>query len=247
MALRGIQVLLIAAVVWAFVGCTQTSRVDDNLTTSSLTQTRKAVAVMRVGAASPACVNVAVLLGVREGQGFRRHQGITAMNVRSLTEPAVAEVELDPGEYHVLAYRCQTAKGTKTLQDSADPGTYHASYASFVLQPGEIVNVGYLHVNASRVGRSSFGRPVESYIDVTDWPLADIERFKAKRPQIYAQMKTRLMTVTPNEQGPPTAQDCAKLKALQAEGKVAQLPPECAQAASAKRVPATVAKLGGKL
>ena len=75
MALRGIQVLLIAAVVWTFAGCTQTSRVDDNLTTSSLTQTRKAVAVMRVGAASPACVNVAVLLGVREGQGFRRHQG----------------------------------------------------------------------------------------------------------------------------------------------------------------------------
>ena len=30
------------------------------------------------------------------------------MNVRSLTEPAVAEVELDPGEYHVLAYRCQS-------------------------------------------------------------------------------------------------------------------------------------------
>ena len=46
-------------------GCTQTSRVDDSLSTASLAQTRKAVAVMRVGAASPTCVNVAVLLGVR--------------------------------------------------------------------------------------------------------------------------------------------------------------------------------------
>ena len=63
---------------------------------------------MRVGAASPYCVNVAVLLGVREGEGFRRHQGITVMNVRSLVEPAVAEIELDPGEYHIVAYRCQT-------------------------------------------------------------------------------------------------------------------------------------------
>ena len=225
-------------------GCAQTSQVDGNLTTESLAQTKRAVAVMRVGAASPACVNVAVLLGVREGDGFRRHQGITVANVRSLAEPAVAEVELDPGEYHVIAYRCQSAKGIKTLHDSADPGTYRTSYASFVLHSGEVVNVGYLHVNASRVGRSSFGRPVETYIDVTDWPLAELDRFKAKRPHIYAQMTTRLMTVTP-EQGPPTSQECARLKALKAEGKVQQLPDECLGPASAKRPPAAVAKSGG--
>ena len=71
---------------------------------------------------------MAVLLGVRDGEGFRRHQGITVMNVRSLTEPAVAEVELDPGEYHVLAYRCQTAKGVKTVHAGADmPGVYRTS------------------------------------------------------------------------------------------------------------------------
>src|SRR4029079_17846405 len=103
-------------------GCTQTSRVDDNLSTASLQQTRKAVAVMRVGAASPSCVNVAVLLGVREGEGYRRHQGITVVNVRSITEPAVAEVELDPGEYHVLAYRCQSAHSIKTLGDDDGSG-----------------------------------------------------------------------------------------------------------------------------
>ena len=114
-------------------GCTQTSRVDDNLSTASLNQTKKAVAVMRVGAASPSCINVAVLLGVREGEGFRRHQGLTVMNVRSLTEPAVAEVELDPGEYHVIAYRCQTAKGDQDGGRRADPGTYRTSYASFIV------------------------------------------------------------------------------------------------------------------
>jgi hypothetical protein len=98
--------MAIAAGMLLLAGCTQTSRVDDNLSTQALAQTKKAVAVMRVGAASPSCINVAVLLGVREGDGYRRHQGITVANVRSITEPAVAEVELDPGEYHVLAYRC---------------------------------------------------------------------------------------------------------------------------------------------
>jgi hypothetical protein len=62
---------------------------------------------------------------------------------------------------------------------------------------------------------------------VTDWPLAELERYKAKRPHIYAQMKTRLMTVTPRAR-PPTSQECARLRALRAEGKVQQLPPECA-------------------
>jgi hypothetical protein len=86
---------------------------------------------------------------------------------------------------------------------------------------------------------------VEAYIDVTDWPLAELDRFKAKRPHIYAQMTTRLMQVT--DQGPAvaTGQDCARLKALKAEGKVQQLPPECAQAAATKRAPAAVAKQGG--
>ena len=227
--------------------CTQTSRVDGELSTASLTQTRKAVAIMRVGAASPSCINVAVLLGVREGDAFRRHQGITVMNVRSLTEPAVAEVELDPGEYHVLAYRCQTAKGIKTVDDAADPGTYRTSFASFRLEPGEVVNVGYLHVEAWRHGRNTFGRPTRMEIDVTDWPLAELDRFKARRPHLFAQMKTRLMTVTPPGQGPPTSQECARLKALKAEGKVQELPPECARPAATRRTTGTVAKSGGTL
>jgi len=224
------------------VGCTQTSRVDDALTTSSLTQSKKAVAIMRVGSASAACVNVAVLLGVREGAGFRRHQGITVMNVRSLTEPAVAEVELDAGEYHVLAYRCQTRAKLHTVSDTDGGQLYRTSYASFRLEPGEVVNLGYLHVGVWRHGRNAISRPLEVDIDVTDWPLVELERFKAKRPHIYAQMKTRLMAVAARQQGPPTSQDCARLKALKAEGKVQRLPDECAAPAAARRGAGTVAK-----
>jgi hypothetical protein len=228
------------------VGCTQTSRVDGDLSTASLMQTRKAVAVMRVGAASPQCVNVAVLLGVREGEGFRRHQGITVANVRSLTEPAVAEVELDPGEYHVIAYRCQSPNSIKTVHDSDGGQLYRTSYASFVLQPGEVVNVGYLHFGAWRDGLSAFGRPVEVEVRVTDWPLNELDRFKAKRPHVFAQMTTRLMKVTPNGPAEPGAADCARFKELQAQGKVQQLPPACLPAASRRKVGA-VAKSDASL
>jgi hypothetical protein len=216
-------------------GCTQTTRVDDNLSTAALAQTRKAVAVMRVGAASSSCINVAVLLGVRDGDGYRRHQGVTVANVRSLTEPAVAEVELEPGEYHVLAYRCQSARGVKTVDDSAGGQLYRTSFASFALQAGEVVNVGYLHVGAARVGRNAFGRPVEVDIEVTDWPLAELDLYKARRPHVYAQMTTRLMTVRPPGPGQPGPQDCVRLKALLAEGKVQRLPAQCQPAPAAAR------------
>jgi hypothetical protein len=245
MTWRGVGHGLIAGVACLLTaGCAQTSRVDDNLSTAALVETRKAVAVMRVGAASPYCINVAVLLGVREGEAFRRHKGVTVMNVRSLVEPAVAEIELDPGEYHIVAYRCQTKGGIKTVSAAAEPGTYATSFANFRLEPGEVVNVGYLHVEAWRQGRNTFGRPTLMDVDVTDWPLSELERYKAKRPHIYAQMKARLMTVTPQGQGPPTSQDCARLKALKAEGKVQELPPECARP-GAKRAAAAVAKQGG--
>lgn len=248
MAGWGVRHRLSAAICCLLLaGCTQTSRVDDGLTTASLAQSRKAVAVMRVGAASPTCVNVAVLLGVRDGEGYRRHRGITVANVRSITEPAVAEIELDPGEYHVLAYRCQAANGNvKTVDDNAGGQLYRTSFASFTLQAGEIVNVGYLRLVAWRHGHNMFGRPVEMDIEITDWPLAELDRFKAKRPHIYAQMTTRLMRAMPKESGEPGPQDCARLKALQAEGKVQQLPSACL-AATAKRKTGAVANSGAAL
>jgi hypothetical protein len=128
----------LAAASILFAGCTQTSRVDDNLSIASLAQAKRAVAVMRVGAASPQCINVAVLLGVRDG-------------------------------------------------------------------------------------------------DVTDWPLADLDRFKSRRPHIYAQMTTRLMTLAPRGPSQAGPGDCARLMALKAEGKVQRLPPECLPGPAAKR------------
>jgi hypothetical protein len=63
-------------------------------------------------------------------------------------------------------------------------------------------------------------------------------------------MTTRLMQVTPVN-GEPTREDCARLAALKAQGKVQQLPPACLKPAQTpppgQRVPAAVAKTGGSL
>jgi hypothetical protein len=148
----------------------------------------------------------------------------------------------------VLAYRCQGASGNvKTVDDNAGGQLYRTSYASFTLQAGEIVNVGYLHLHAWRHGHNTFGRPVEMDIEITDWPLAELDRFKAKRPQIYAQMTTRLMKV-PRQPGELGLQECARLKALLAEGKVQQLPSACLPApATAKRKTGAVANSAASL
>ena len=111
------------------------------------------------------------------------------------------------------------------------------------MQAGEIVNVGYLRLVAWRHGQNAFGRPVEMEIEITDWPLAELDRFKTKRPQIYAEMTTRLRTVTPQGPAESGPQECARLKALLAEGKVQQLPAACqAPPATAKRKTGAVAK-----
>ena len=248
MAWRGVWHGSIGAMAGMLVaGCTQTSRVDDNLSTASLAETKKAVAVMRVGAASPSCINVAVLLGVREGEGFRRHQGITVMNVRSLVEPAVAEVELDPGEYHVACLSLPDRKGgIKTVADGAGRApTAPAMRASRCRPARSSTSATCTSTPGARAARRSAGR-CEVDVEVTDWPLAELDRFKAKRPHIYAQMKTRLMTVTPQGQG---AADEPGVRAAQGaarpRARCSSCRPNVPAPAAAKRTAAAVAKSGG--
>jgi hypothetical protein len=234
LGLRAATLVVVACAGW-IAGCAQTSRVGDDATSAKLAATNKAVALMRIGSASPECHNVAVLLGRREGEGFRRHQAMTVLNVRSLTEVPVAELELDAGEYHVIGYSCHTQKGPQMITDSAGGALFRTSYAHFRLEPGEVVNLGYFHFGASKTGRSVFGRPVKTDVDVGDWPLAEIERFKAKRPAVFAQMKTRLMTVgdalpTPNVQ----RDQCETWRRLQADGKAQGIPAACVNAEKPK-------------
>ena len=226
----------------ALPACMQTSRVGDDVTTAGLSQSQKAVAIMRIGSASPTCLHAAVLMGQKEGDGYRAKQVVSVANLRSVTESAVSEVELEPGEYHVVAYSCVQQNGPSVVgEKSSSAQIYRSSLASFTVAAGEIVNVGYLHLEASHVGRNAFGRPVRTDVDITDWPLPELERYKAKRPGIFAQMRTRLMSVTPKAGAGPSDDDCTRLQALQSEGKVQALPARCTGAAQPPQ-PATSRK-----
>lgn len=224
-------------------GCVATSKVSDDISTQSLVASNKSVVVMRLTGAGPKCQHVSVLLGVRQAEGYRGMRALTVASVRSVTEPPVAEAELEPGEYHLLAYKCVYKNNAAvTVGDKADTmNLYRTAFARFTLKSGEIVNVGSLHFNAHRVGLSAFGRPLRQDVAVTDWPLADLDQFKTKRPAIYAQMVTRLMQVTLDGET-PTAVDCARLAALKAERKIESLPPECGKPA---RMPPKAARAPG--
>jgi hypothetical protein len=221
------HIFMVSLLPLALTGCGGTSRVDANITPAQLKTDNKAVAIMRIGSASPTCINVAVLLGRPEGAGYRRTKAINVTNVHSILEPAVAETELEAGEYHIIGYGCAKAKGVAVVAEKADGTLYAMSFASFKVEPGEIVNVGYLQFNVSHVGRNAIGRPIDIQVGVIDWPLNELERFKQKRPGLFAKMTTRLMTVTDRGPHTPTSDECGRLKALKAEGKVQSLPATC--------------------
>ena len=207
--------------------CGGTSRVGDELTATSLSQSRKAVALIKLGAADPMCSALQAGIGVRQGDHYKIVE--TARIQRSAKDTLVAELELGAGEYHVVSYTCNRPRGAIHLADSLGGGVFRKSYASFSLAPGEILNVGYLQLVPMASTQVAYTRVLAVRLAVTDWPLAELERFKRQRPGLYGQMKTRLMTVPRVD--PPTMQQvqarCAELRRLQAEGKLQNLPPMC--------------------
>jgi hypothetical protein len=218
---------VVLAVAALTAGCGGTSRVADELTATSLSQSKKAVALIKLGAADPLCTVLSAGIGVREGSDFRLVQ---TARIERQDGVAVAELELGSGEYHVVSYSCIRRGGSVLLAEPAGGGLYKKSYATFSLAPGEILNVGYLHlVPMASTPISASYRVLHVHLAVTDWPVAELDRFKQQRPRLYSQMRTRLMTVHKIE--PPTVAQiqarCAEMRRLQAEGKLQNLPALC--------------------
>ncbi len=122
-----------ALMLW---GCAQTTQISEDLTGDRLQRAGKSVAVMRIGAASATCEHVAVLLGVRDGPGFRPSTWLKVYNVKSLSEPAVAEAVLAPGEYHLVAYQCASGKSVKGVDAKADAKSYGQELCAFLGRTG---------------------------------------------------------------------------------------------------------------
>jgi hypothetical protein len=223
----------VVAIAALAAGCAGTSRVGDELSANSLGEAKKAVALIKLGAAVPHCAVLLAGIGVREGQDYRLIQ--TARIVRN-DPSSVAEVELGSGEYHLVSYSCvRQGGGALNLAQPAGNGVFKRSYASFRIAPGEIVNVGFLRLVPLGASRVTYGHILHIRLAVTDWPLAELERFKQQRPKLYAQMKTRLMSVARVE--PPTMAQvratCAEMRRLQSQGKLQNLPAICADPARA--------------
>src|SRR5215510_14140682 len=227
MPIAGLRFAILACAALT-AACGGTSRVGDELTATSLSQSRKAVALIKLGAADPLCTVLAAGIGVRDGSDFRLVQ--TARIERNSSDTAVAELELGGGEYHVVSYSCTRPGSATRLAEPAAGPLFRKSYASFTLAPGEILNVGYLQlVPMAATPISATSRVLFVRLAVTDWPLAELERFKLQRPNLYGQMRTRLMTVHKVE--PPSVQEiqakCAEMRRLQADGKLQNLPSLC--------------------
>src|SRR5262245_1282255 len=111
---------LVRCAIMAFAAltaaCAGTSRVGDELTATSLTHSKKAVALIKLGAADPRCTVLQAGIGVREGDQFRIVE--TARIQRNAKDAAVAELELGAGEYHVVSYTCSRPGGAIHLADS---------------------------------------------------------------------------------------------------------------------------------
>ena len=142
----------------------------------------------------------------------------------------MAEVELDPGEYHVTSYTCLSPRnGLVRVASSMQLSGKVESLASFTIAAGEIVNTGFLVIEPVRVVGGGGIAVLGWRISVRDWPIEEINRFKTQRPQLYAAMQARLMTVTkvPPVTAEQVAVACEPHKKLQAEGKIQELPPLC--------------------
>lgn len=210
-------------------GATGTSRVSDELmSTSALAQDKKGVALIKLGAADPACTALIAGIGVRDNDAFKIVH--TARIVQKSGEATVAEVALAPGEYHVVSYLCTRPNGAHlALAEPMGGDRFRKSYANFALQQGEVINVGFLRLVPLGATQAGFSRVMLVGVVATDWPVSELETFKQQRPALYAQMKTRLMTVP--KVVPPTVDQikakCAEMKKLQAEGKIQNLPTIC--------------------
>lgn len=222
----------------ALAGCvapTLTSRIGDGISKLSLKQEVKGVALLSAGVNYGGCRQVYVTVGTRNktpDKGAGIYSPVKGLMIQPAKAP-VAEIKLDPGEYHIVAFICANRGSSARLVEAVDGfwPSYRRSYATFTVQAGEVVNIGYLRIRYLGAADTT----ISADLAVGDWPQADLARFKQQRPELYAQMKTRLMRlnrITPAE----IAERCAEMRRLKSEGKLQNLPPGCtAPAPAAKR------------
>ena len=217
----------------ATAGCSGGGKVDEQLANPvTLRDSKQAIGLFRLASPDPSCQSLAVAVGVREGPLYRSQQ---TLRLQQTMVTNVLEVLLAPGEYHILGFACYRARSTLMMTEPQGNGLLRRSYASFTIGAGEVVNLGQIRLVRSARSPGVFNSFNEVTVEVADWPLAELERFKSQRPKLFAEMRTRLMTIAPHATGPEAMEtNCAALAKLKADGKVQALPPACTAAPAQK-------------
>lgn len=222
----------------ALTGCSGGGRVNEQLSDPvTLRNNKQAIGFLRLALPDPSCQSVALSIGVREGPLYRPQQ---TLKLQHTAVTNVLEVLLAPGDYHIVGFACYRARSTLVMAEPQGDGLMRRSYASFTIGAGEVVNLGQIRLVRSGRSAGVFGSFVGVTVEVSDWPLTELERFKSQRPKHYAEMRTRLMTVAQSQAVTPdqVVSKCAEFTKLQAEGKLQTVPAACA-APLAKRDPKT--------
>jgi hypothetical protein len=204
------------------------NRLDKERDGAALARTGKGVVLIRLEAPDLNCREHLASFARHEGDGYTAVQRVRVYATSVDGAPPVAEAELAPGEYHIASYTCTGTGRVATLSEPNGKDRYKTSYATFRVEAGDVVNIGtFLVQSGLPPSQRTPGFPIGIAVKIADWPVADLEKFKKLRPRHYAQMKTRLMTVTPPPVVAPVREDCAQLERLRKEGKVQSLPGYC--------------------
>jgi hypothetical protein len=179
-----------------FAGCspTLTPRVADGVTSASLAEEGTGVVLVTAGVTGGwTCRRAGLAFGKRVADGtYSLARGL----IISSDKAPIAEVKLPPGEYHIVTLSCANRGKTAILRERVDQSvisSFKKSYATFTVQRGEVVNIGALWVREVGAVQDTGRKAVAVKLSVSDWSAADRAAFKAERPALYAQMRTRLM------------------------------------------------------
>jgi hypothetical protein len=187
----------VAAAAGLLAACTPT--VSDDILTSSLNEKQQAVAIITASLDGSTCSHMNIQLGRKSAQGYEPTTNVQVesglLSIGRMVVGDIPQVTLPSGQHHIVSYACREGNRVSSVGQIQGRvlgfgGSYVKSMAQFDLAPGEIVNVGHLRIS-----------PVGIYGSVTfhvkDQPEAVLTKLKDTKPKLFAQMKTRLMTVQP--------------------------------------------------
>lgn len=228
-ARRAVAAVAVGLVGLAIAGCAVTTGVDDKVATATLAQARTGIAVMTMSMPGADCQTGSVLLGTATAQGDYERASVVLFGKTRVDPHDIAQTELAAGTYHVLQVGCGARYGnrvhTTTLGRQDGPALFgigarwQKSWASFSIQPGEIVNVGHLIVSQDLLGLD---------LAVADLPPRALEAFAKDKPQLSARMVKRSMVAAQVRTPEQIAARCLRLVVLLARVNVdLPIPSEC--------------------